>query len=65
MPPELRARVMEFEGRAPTIGKEAFISEKIVITDSEGNTRTYNSVADLPPDVRARYDEALKKFMQE
>ena len=65
MPPELRARVMEIEGRAPTIGKEAFISEKIVITDSEGNTRTYNSVADLPPDIRARYDEALKKFMQE
>lgn len=58
LPPALRAQVeaaLRGEGGASV---SHFASTAVTVTDEQGRTRSYDSIEDLPPDIRARLDNA-------
>ena len=77
-PPEVRAEIEKLEAEAlkepgDTIVSETsdgrtskIISEKSVslfrVTDASGNVRTYHSLDELPPEIRAAMEQAQKKI---
>ncbi len=77
-PPELRAKIEELEVDA---AKEAFsasssdgltskfIAKKTIsvikVKDASGTERTYHSLGELPPAIRAAFDKAQKQLEQD
>ncbi|MCX6374890.1 MAG: hypothetical protein NTU88_02410, partial [Armatimonadetes bacterium] len=58
----LRQRAREMMTEARERGVSSVTREQITIRDSDGNVHTYNSVEEMPFDIRARYEEMRRRF---
>ena len=59
MPPDIRARIEQARASAgPNLGAS---HTKIVVKDASGTTRSYDSFEQMPAEIRAIYERALKE----
>lgn len=69
VPPELRdqfAALMETAGNDPSgVVRYETTSERITVTEQDGTTRTYNSLDELPAEVRKNLEPHLKRKPQD
>lgn len=61
LPPELRQRIQALQQQALAGGTGTATSTRITVKDQQGNTRTFNSPDEMPPDLRGLYLEAQRR----
>jgi len=57
VPPEMRARIEEFQARAAA-GQD---KQTFTVTDASGKKRTYHSLDEVPPELRAVIEKVWQK----
>jgi hypothetical protein len=61
VPEHLRGDVERLMDESRRTGRREIREFRVTIRDSNGNEVTYNALDEMPPDVRARYERALRK----
>jgi len=64
-PEHLRDDIRKLMAEAEANGTSEHRSVRVTFRDSDGNEQTYTSLDDMPPDVRRRYEQAIRSSGQQ